>query len=249
MLFCTELSIKKVIEVDSTCFSGGNFKVAPRNYSSLSFRISGNATVFSKGKSYSVNPGDILYVPQNTPYEVEYSDSEIIVFHFITENNNDEIEVYSPENCENIYKTFLCALGIFKNKSPGHKAYMTARFYDLLGMIAEQKTTTELPENFKEAVSFINLNFKDNTLSIDRVCKEAHISPTVFRSYFRRFFSKTPTEYLTDLRLTAARGFISGGMNIEEAAYKSGFNDPKYFARVVKKQFGHSPKGFKNYGK
>ncbi|MBQ3099216.1 MAG: AraC family transcriptional regulator [Kiritimatiellae bacterium] len=38
-------------------------------------------------------------------------------------------------------------------------------------------------------------------------------------------------------------------MPIETAAYESGFNDPKYFARVVKSRFGCTPRALKAYGK
>jgi AraC-like DNA-binding protein len=38
-------------------------------------------------------------------------------------------------------------------------------------------------------------------------------------------------------------------MTIEDAACESGFNDPKYFARVVKKHFGCTPRDLKLYGK
>ena len=58
-----------------------------------------------------------------------------------------------------------------------------------------------------------------------------------------------PVAYITDLRLEYARNLISGGMSIEAAAVESGFNDPKYFARRVKKHFGCTPSKLKTYGK
>ena len=42
---------------------------------------------------------------------------------------------------------------------------------------------------------------------------------------------------------------ISCGENIESAAEKSGFNDPKYFSRVVKKHFKCTPRELKLYGR
>ena len=56
-------------------------------------------------------------------------------------------------------------------------------------------------------------------------------------------------EYITKSRLESARNLISCGVPIAQAAEQSGFNDPKYFARVVKKHFGCTPREFKTYGK
>ena len=42
---------------------------------------------------------------------------------------------------------------------------------------------------------------------------------------------------------------IAGDENVEAAALASGFSDAKYFARVVKKYFGCTPRDLKNYGK
>ena len=71
----------------------------------------------------------------------------------------------------------------------------------------------------------------------------------MLRRLFKKYYDKTTIEYITSLRLEYARNLISNGMSIENAASESGFNDSKYFARVVKKQFGCSPREFKAYGK
>jgi AraC-like DNA-binding protein len=55
--------------------------------------------------------------------------------------------------------------------------------------------------------------------------------------------------YITELRLEHARNRIAGGVPIERAAAESGWGDAKYFARVVKKYFGCTPRDLKNYGK
>ncbi len=249
MLYSGENCVTKIIGVERPAFSGGVFSVAPREYSALSFRISGSASFMAAGKELSVNPGDIFYMPQNMPYEAEYTDNEFIVIHFITAADDPEPEVWSIENCENIYKTFLRALDIWKNKAAGFEVFVTARLYDILGMVSESQADVTLPKNFTAAVSIINSSFKDSLLTIDGVCKRAGINPNLFRALFKTHFNKPPTEYITDLRIEAARLLISSGETVENAATSSGFNDPKYFSRVVKKRFGHTPKTFKSYGK
>ena len=249
MLYDVNNPILHIVGVSHMRWTGGTFDVKPREHSAIAFRISGDAVITNGEKEYYVNPNDILYLPQNMGYIAEYTDTEMIVIHFMTARDDDEIEVHRFENGEQLYKLFLRALDLWKNKKPGYAAYTMSELYRILGCILEQKAETNMPQSFLRAISFTNANYKDNTLSVGMVCNAAGIGATAFRQLFQKYYQKTPTEYITDLRLEHARNLISGGMSIEEAAYESGFNDPKYFARVVKKHFRCTPRELKNYGK
>ena len=52
-------------------------------------------------------------------------------------------------------------------------------------------------------------------------------------------------EFIRSIRLQQARLLLEkGSLNVSEVAYQVGFNDPAYFTRAFKKQYGHSPKTF-----
>lgn len=249
MLYDANNPILRIVNVAHMRWTGGAFDVKPREHSAIAFRISGDAVISNSKGKYYVNPNDILYLPQNMGYLAEYTDTEMIVIHFVTARDDDEIEVHRFQNGEQLYKLFLRALDLWTNKKPGFAVYALAELYKILGCILEQKAQTNMPPSFLRAISFINANYADNSLSTGMVCEAAGIGATVFRQLFRKYYQKTPTEYITDLRLERARNLISGGMSIEDAAYESGFNDPKYFARVVKKYFHCTPRELKAYGK
>ena len=59
----------------------GTYSVNARPYAALAFRISGTSHFELSQKSISSNQGDVLYIPANTPYRVEYSPNDIIVVH------------------------------------------------------------------------------------------------------------------------------------------------------------------------
>jgi len=249
MLYDADNPILRVVAVEHMHWDGGVFHVEPRMYSVLAFRISGTAMVRAGGNEYHVNTNDILYLPQNMAYTATYTDTDVLVIHFVTVRDSDELEVYSYQNGEKIYKLFMQALTLWENKEPGFAVYALAQLYMILGTILEINTKTNQPQHFLNAVSFINSNYKNSALSMDMICGEAGISATVFRQLFKKNYQKTPTAYITDLRLEHARNLISSGEPVEQAAYASGFNDPKYFARVVKKYFGCTPRNLKTYGK
>ena len=249
MLFDENNFIESIDAVEHIKWEKGVFKVAPRNYSSIAFRISGSAAIQSGNKEYFVNINDILYLPQNMSYSAKYTDTEIIVVHFITAKDDKEIEVFHFEEGEELYKMVLKLLSVWEAKKPGFKLFSRGQLYNILGRILEQDSKVNLPEHFLSAVSFINSNYKDSSLSIDSVCKSSGIAPTTFRQLFKKHYNKKAVEYITELRLHNARNLISSGMSVENAAIDSGFNDPKYFSRIVKKYFGCTPRELKVYGK
>jgi signal transduction histidine kinase/ligand-binding sensor domain-containing protein/DNA-binding response OmpR family regulator len=52
-------------------------------------------------------------------------------------------------------------------------------------------------------------------------------------------------EFIRSIRLQQARILLEkGSLNVSEVAYQVGFNDPAYFTRAFKKQYGYSPKTF-----
>lgn len=249
MLYDGTNPVLRIVGIEHLEWKSGTFNVPPREYSSLAFRISGSVTIHCGGSKYYVNTNDILYLPQHTGYTAKYTDTEIVVFHFVTMRNDREIELYTFQNGEQLYKLFMRALALWKNKEAGFTVYTMSLLYAILGTILEKETKAKLPPHFLNAISFINANYKNNDLTVEMICAAAGISATVFRQFFKKHYQKTPTQYITELRLEHARNLISGGVPIENAAYESGFNDPKYFARIVKKHFGCTPRAFKVYGK
>lgn len=127
--------------------------------------------------------------------------------------------------------------------------FVPGQLYDILGQICVQKPKEKLPDCIAKAIAYINANFKNNTICIDDICREAGVSATYLRTLFQKHFGKRPTEYIINLRLEHARNLIACGTSVKEAAFESGFNDPKYFARVVKKHFHCTPGELQLYGK
>ena len=249
MLYEGNNPILRVENVEYLTSSPGTYEVAPRPYSSLSFRIKGTARIETETGCDTVNTNDILYVPQNLAYTARYTETEMITFHFVTYGNDREIQVFSFENGEKIYKTFLQAKELWQARVPGYELYAMSALYTALGMICQKEAHAQLPPHFLQAVSMLNSGYTNSHLNLGDICAEAGIAQSQFRQLFKLHYGKTPVDYLTDLRIEHARSRIAGGMSVESAAFESGFNDPKYFARTVKKRFGCTPKSFKTYGK
>ncbi len=249
MLYNCENPLIKLLSVDRISWKGGQFRVQPRHHGALSYRVSGSGTIRCNDKDYVLEPNDVLYMPAGLGYDAEYTDTEIIVFHFISMNPGAEPEVYTVENTEHLYRYFLEALSLWNQRSAGSEAHIISLFYKSLARLHEGSVEKALPKDFLDAVSYINANFRTPGIRVSAICRHSAMSETTFRQLFKEYYSKTPVEYITDLRLEYARNLIAAGTPIATAAEESGFSDPKYFARVVKSKYHCTPKDLKTFGK
>ena len=249
MLFDGNNPITEIVGVEQLRWGDGTFQVAPREYAGLAFRTKGTAVITVEEQEYYVNQNEVLYMPQKLAYRAKYSDTELLVIHFKTQHSDCSPEVYCVEDGGQLYQAFLRAHSLWENKAGGYSVYILSEIYRILGLIGEKESRVNLPPCFLEAISYIHSHFKENNLSVDTICHSAGIGQTSFRLLFQKHYSKTPVEYITDLRLAYARNLIASGVTVETAAYESGFNDPKYFARTVKKHLGCTPRELRLYGK
>ena len=240
--------ITQLINAEQLCWQPGSFDVKPRSVCALAFRVKGTADMHCAGKHYFVDAGDILYMPQGLGYQVDYSQTEMFAFHFVTEQSDPRPEVYTLQNRSRVHQLFLKAADLWKNKNPGYVNFCTAILYEVLGEICAENVQMQMPAHFKRAVDYIHQHFRENLSGVE-LCKDIGISPTAFRQLFQFHYGMTPTEYIRNLRLEYARNLIAGGASVEQAAQQCGIPDSKYFARLIKETYGCTPRQLHIYGK
>ena len=248
MLYDGDNRIIELINAEKLCWQPGSFDVKPRKVCALAFRVKGAADMICAGKRYFIDAGDVLYMPQGLGYQVDYSETQMIAFHFVTEHDDPAPEVYRLQNRSAVHQLMLQAADVWAKKEPGYQNYCMGFLYQVLGELCGQGIQTQMPAHFQKAVTMIHQHFRE-PMEIDYLCQSARISPTAFRQYFRQYYGKTPTEYIRMLRLEYARNLIAGGMPVSQAAAECGIPDPKYFARLVKQFYGCTPRRLKLHGK
>lgn len=104
-------------------------------------------------------------------------------------------------------------------------------------------------QRLKEIVSFIHAHYGEH-ISVDDMASAAGISRTeCFRS-FQSVLKKTPTEYLTEYRMSMASMMLaSTNRTISEIAFSCGFNTASYFSKLFREQTGVSPKVYREKSK
>lgn len=85
----------------------------------------------------------------------------------------------------------------------------------------------------------------NSDFSIDDYARELAVGRTIFFRKVKGITGFTPNEYIRVMRLkAAAEKILSTQQSISEIAYSVGFNDPLYFSRCFKRQFGVPPKEY-----
>lgn len=99
----------------------------------------------------------------------------------------------------------------------------------------------------KNATDYIKGNYSDSEITIYKVCKYLHISTTYFSTIFKRETRYTFVNYLTHVRMEAAKELLrSTNLKTFEVARAVGYSEPNYFSYCFKKNFGISPSEFRN---
>lgn len=230
----------KILAVDEFCHTNGSFNVNGRPYSALSLRTEGEGLFTVGEKSFVSKPGDVMFIPHNTPYEVKYTNSKSIVFHFASCNytETENVTLNSPMSIriafENAMKEWKDRFCVFSTKSD---------VYDILQKIADEKTPRATCDKiFDRCIEYIRENFCLPSLSLNEVCKKFFISEPTLRRKFQKYYNVSFIEFVQRLRFDKAFYLLSTSSDtIASIAYACGFEDEKYFSRAIKKKFGVPP--------
>lgn len=88
----------------------------------------------------------------------------------------------------------------------------------------------------------IDTNKQNSDLPIQFIAREMTMSYVQLYRKLKALTGITPVSYIRKYRLQVAMNLLrTTDMNVSEIAYEVGFNDPNYFSRVFKTEFGNSP--------
>lgn len=218
--------------------------IKPRPYHSLSLRLRGGGAIRLNGKSYELKAGDLIYMPANCGYEADYTDTELLCFHFTAECHRlGEAEYF---NCsDRALELFQKGLSVYEQKKDGYGFLLNSVFYELLSVLSANAERED--EILLRALTFIAENYCDSELKMEQICRAAGVSEATLRRRFYRRFSFSPVDYVINMRLDKACELIAAnGCTVAEAAERSGFLEPKYLSRLMKKRRGFSPSSLKS---
>lgn len=116
-----------------------------------------------------------------------------------------------------------------------------------LGIFVRQSTEMLAVEDglTVQAVRFIQDNVSTQ-LSVEFVAAHLDISSKTLVRRFRKYYDKTPEEYILHVRMDAAKNYLAKTkLTIEEIALRVGYSSSEYFAKIFKQRIGMTPKSYR----
>ena len=106
---------------------------------------------------------------------------------------------------------------------------------------------TSMDEKFvKKAVALVEANISSSEFLVEDLCREMGMSRVYFYKKILSLTDKTPSEFIRFIRLKrAAELLVKSQLFVNEVSFQVGFNDPKYFRKYFKDEFGISPNEYK----
>jgi signal transduction histidine kinase/DNA-binding response OmpR family regulator/ligand-binding sensor domain-containing protein len=104
---------------------------------------------------------------------------------------------------------------------------------------AEHKLEDEFVKKVREA---IEANLADADFTIDQLCKLVFMSHSQLHRKLDALTGCSPNKFIRIIRLNKAKEMLKDTANsIATTAYECGYNDPAYFSRVFKQEYGKTP--------
>lgn len=109
-------------------------------------------------------------------------------------------------------------------------------------------TITPLDEKLiQKAIQYVEDNISDTELSVEEMSRNLGMSRVHLYKKLLTITGRSPIEFIRVIRLKRAAQLLRDKQqNVSDVAYAVGFNNPKYFSRYFKEEFGVLPSVYQN---
>ena len=228
-----------------------NCVIAPRQYSTLSFRVRGSATIRSEEDTFQADDGAVLFIPVGHTYNIQSDTEHILCINLNTFGDGIPApQLFIPRNIPVLAEAFSSIFQAWNSKRPGYYHKCMSLLHQILSQLDKQCSAAYQSPSFlsiKHAVQYMHEHFTDPSLKVSTLCQMANLSDTQFRRHFYEVYQTTPVKYLQTLRVNYASDLLlSTSLSVDEISFMSGFSDPKYFSFVFKKIKHYPPSVFRS---
>lgn len=180
---------------------------------------------------------------ENLKNDERISHIPVILLTALTDNEN-QIKGYKSGADGYLTKPFdPTLLKTFISNIIKSRADLKKSFAADIDSNVEMLTHSPVDEEFlNRLTAIIEQNINDTNLAGSRLCQELNVSSSTLYRRVKELTDLSPNEFIRTIRLKKAVVLLkSKRNNVSEVADMVGFNDPYYFSRCFKKQFGFPP--------
>ena len=222
------------------CKALHSYGPAIRTHWLIHYIFSGTGIYKINKKSYTVKPGEMFVIPPyvETYYEADSENPWNYIWIGFTTQRELPFELSDIIVCPEAEKIFI-QMKKCDDYSDGRSAYLTARLWDLFGILSEERS--KKTDYIQNALDFIHSEYMNN-ITVEKIAGILNLDRTYFSALFKKKTGLSPKQYLLNYRMnTAANLILKNHISVSVAANSVGYNDLFTFSRMFKRHFGLSP--------
>lgn len=115
----------------------------------------------------------------------------------------------------------------------------------LTDMVAESRENSVYPQPIRKCLHYINTHLLER-LDVVTLAKECGLSEDYLSYLFKKNMGINLSKYIRAQRLQASKEMLKENYSVSDIAYYLGFCSESYFISCFKKEYGKTPKQFRN---
>ena len=197
-------------------------------------------------KSFTLSPNEIMLIPPNLPHK-GYSNGIFRDMSLCADgldfNGFEIIKDYRGE----IASVISIISRLFTEQEGDYKPAVDSLIKAVCQMIKHRIGSSSDSPAVEQIKKEIYENLSNPDFSLSAAISKTGFDKDYFRRRFKRETGKTPTQYLTDMRIVNAKQLLADNklFSIESIAHSCGFSDNLYFSTCFKKHVGLSPLAYR----
>ncbi len=209
-----------------------------RDYYVLHYVVSGKGTFVVNGRKYNISAGQSFLIKPGD--KNEYTADAKNPWYYIWVSFDGSIAKKLDELPEPVFT----AKSTTFEKIRGCLAYGSMCQIYLIGCICQILCdlfeTSGNIERIMSITRWIDEHYMEN-LKVEDLAKMFNLDRKYLARIFKRETGFTISEYMKEVKMSAAKSYIKSGFSINETAQFIGYSDQSVFSRAFKKHFGYAP--------
>ena len=221
-------------------------------YYQLCYVFNGEATLRIDQHSFPLKQGSLFLLFPGVPYMIDAQLNFVYTYiGFLGKRANQITDKYNLtasncvfENLNNLEQLWIDGLATESEMLALSAESILLFSFAAIGKNFHHVQNKTQPEqtNVKKIKDYIDINFANQSLSLQVISNELLYSPKYISTIFKKYYKIPLKTYLNIIRIENACALIEKEHDcVKEIAFLCGFSDPLYFSKIFKKKMGITP--------